>query len=272
MTTRFRTSQIFVVCIIVMVFGGLIFPIQIATASTIWEDNFEDQDLHNWEVTRGVFSAEQKTLWAYGTEAATSNRAYHESNVTVGSFSFDILLKQNWIWRFHPPAIRFMVDSRDDIVWNGYVLDFYTLNRVDGPILAVYLRVRADTWDYLSHFEYDRPAHGWQSVNIVRTSSGRLSVYLNETMIIDTTDNRITNSSYFVFDAEDCVQTVYDPDTHTDSFVEARESPMLDNIVVTEISELVDSKYSPFLTVIIVLMGWIALVVIGKDEIRKRRL
>lgn len=271
MVFKVYTAGVVIVCLTILLSSSNTFYIDLGSANNTWQDNFEDRNIEDWIVSRGVFSAEQKTLWAFGTEAATSNRAYHESNVTVGSWSFDILLKQNWMWRYHPPQIRFMIDSLDDITWKGYVLDFYTLTRSTGSILAVYLRVRADTWDYLSHFEFDKPPHGWQSINIVRTSTGRISVHLNETMIIDTTDNSIEESNYFVFDAEDCVQTVYDPDTHTDSFVEAGESPMLDNILVTEISELVDSNYTLMLLGFSAIIGVIALVIIGKEEMKKYR-
>ena len=270
MNSKIRTAGVVIVCIMIPLISSTFYA-DVGSANSIWHDNFEDQNLEDWTVTRGVFSAENKTLWAYGTEAATSNRAYHECNVSVGTWKFDILLRQQWLWRYHPPAVRFMVDSMDDIVWQGYVLDFYTLHRSTGSILAVYLRVNADTWDYLSHYEYNIPAHGWQSIGIQRTSSGRLSIFLNESLIIDVVDNSLDNARYFVFDAEDCVQTVYDPLTHTDAFVAVRESPMLDNIVVAEIPELVDSNFTPVLFATSAIIAVVALVIIGKEEIKKHR-
>lgn len=271
MVSRIRSIRVVIIVCFAVLLVGSTFYVESGSTNTTWQDNFEDHNLEDWIITRGVFSAEQKTLWAFGTASATSNRAYHESNMTVGSWSFDILLKQNWMWRYHPPAIRFMVDSLDDITWQGYVLDFYTLTRPIGPILAVYLRVRAETWDYLSHFEFDKPAHGWQSINIVRTQNGRITVNLNGSMIIDITDNSIITSNYFVFDSEDCVKTVFDPDTHIDLFVEARESPMLDNIVVAEFREPIGSEYTVIMSVISTVFAGSFLLIIGFEGINKRK-
>lgn len=250
-----------------------VFQVQFVSASYTWQDDFEDQNLDDWLVTRGVFSAENRTLWAYGTESAISNRAYHECDVTEGNWNFDILLRQHWLWRYHPPAIRFMVNSTDDIKWQGYALDFYTLHRSTGAILAIYLRIyeNTDRWDYISHFEFDIPAHGWQSIGIQRTSSGRITVLLNNSLIIDVIDNSLGSGSYFVFDTEDCVQTIYDPATHTDAFLQVRESPMLDNIVVSEMPEVVDSQSTQILITISTFIGVIALVIIGKEEMKKLR-
>lgn len=270
MITRIQTWKYFSLMVILLVISCT-FKVQFASAAYTWHDDFEDQNLDDWLVTRGFFSAENKTLWAYGTESAISNRAYHECNISVGLWNFDILLRYHWLWRYHPPAVRFMVSSLDDIQWQGYVLDFYTLHRPTGSILAVYLRVRANTWNYLSHFEYDIPPNGWQSVGIQRSSSGRITIFLNNSLIIDVVDNSLENASYFVFDSEDCVQTVFDPATHTDAFVAVRESPMLDNIVVTEFQEIVDSRSTPNLITISAIIGVIALSIIGKEELKKYR-
>ncbi|MHA1134903.1 MAG: hypothetical protein ACTSSE_00290 [Candidatus Thorarchaeota archaeon] len=72
-----------------------VIQVQYVSASYTWQDDFEDQNLDDWLVTRGVFSAENRTLWAYGTESAISNRAYHECDVTKGNWNFDILLRQH---------------------------------------------------------------------------------------------------------------------------------------------------------------------------------
>jgi len=240
-------------------------------ANSAWSDDFEDRSLDSWIVTRGVFSAEKKTLWAYGTRESASNRVYHECNITAGRWSFDILLNQSWHWRYHPPAVRFMVDSLDDVLWHGYVLDFYTLARSGKDILAVYLRVNAKSWNYLSHFDFDRPVYGWQSVGIERTSTGRITIYLNNSRIIEVTDNSIEESNYFVFDSEDCVQTVFDPDTHTDKFVKAQVSPMLDNIVVSEIPEIIDTNYSTSFGIISSIIYGISIAIIVKMEFEKTK-
>ena len=272
MIVSYQTVRCSAVIVLMLMVNGL-FQVQLGSATYVWEDDFEDQNLDDWIITRGVFSAENKTLWAYGTESAVSNRAYHECNVTAGTWNFDILLREHWLWRFHPPAVRFMVNSTDDIEWQGYVLDFYTLYRPTGSILAIYLRVYSniDRWDYLSHYEFSRAANGWQNVSIQRATNGRIAISLNRTLIIDVTDNSVMNGGYFVFDSEDCVQTIYDPATHTDAFVQVRESPMLDNIIVTSFPEIVDNQSNMILFVISTIIGSIALIVIGKEDLKTHR-
>jgi hypothetical protein len=266
------TRKVLISCIVIILVSSAISPLQIASATNSWSDDFEDQDLDSWIITRGVFSAEQKTLWAYGTEFINSNRAYHECNITTGRWKFDILLNSKWIWRFHPPSIRFMVNSTDDILWQGYVLDFYTLTHPEQTILSVYLRAHTDSWKYLAHFDFDCIADGWQQIDIIRNPAGRITVFLNSTQIIDITDTSIKTSKYFVFDTEDCVETVYDPDTHTDSFIRAKESPMLDNIVVYEIPGFASTTLPTFFFIISIIGCSIALIVIVRDELENRRM
>jgi len=245
--------------------------IQIFSSIIIWEDNFNDQNLDGWIISRGVFSAENGTLWAYGTEATISNRAYHECNVTVGSWHFDILLRHDWYWRYHPPQIRFMVNSTDDIMWSGYVLDFYTLYRCDDSVLALYLRVHTDTWKYIAHYDFSVPANGWQDVRIHRTSDGRMSVFLNDSIVIEANDNSLSNSNYFVFDTEDCVQTLYDPLTHTESFASVGESPMLDNIQVIQTSNSISTgAIGPIIVFSVTICG-IAVLIIIREELITRK-
>jgi hypothetical protein len=269
MIAKSRIAKILISSFIILLFGISTFQIQLVTANSSWSDDFEDQSLDSWIVTRGVFSAEQETLWAYGTRESASNRAYHECNITTGRWSFDILLNQSWHWRYHPPAVRFMVDSLDDVLWQGYVLDFYTIAQGEKDILAIYLRVHSNIWNYLAHYDFDNPVYGWQSVGIQRTSNGRITVYLNNSLIMDVTDNSIEEASYFVFDSEDCVKTVFDPDTHTDKFVKAQVSPMLDNIVVSEIPEIVAANYSTSFVIISSIICGIALLIIAKPELKK---
>jgi len=262
---QFKNS-IFSNLVILLLITGMS-QIQIFSSEVVWEDNFSDQNLDDWIITRGVFSAENCTLWAYGTETTISNRAFHDCNVTVGSWRFDILLRYNWYWRYHPPQIRFMVNSTDDISWSGYVLDFYTLYRANDSVLALYLRVHTDAWKYLAHFDYNIPANGWQDVKIQRTSNGRITVFMNNSMIIDVTDDSLLNGSYFAFDSEDCVQTLYDPLTNTESLTTFGESPMLDNIQVIETSYLSSNNAASLTFIISSVISGIAVLIIIKEEL-----
>ena len=255
--------------VVLLILSSMI-QIQVTSSSVVWTDNFNDQNIDDWFISRGVFSAENQTLWASGTENLISNRAYHECNVSIGFWSFDILLRYQWHWRYHPPQVRFMVNGTDDIAWSGYTLDFYTLYHFEDVILSVYLRVRDRTWKYLSHFDYDIPANGWQSIGIQRMANGKLTVLLNGSRIIETSDNCLENASYFVFDTEDCVQTLYDPLTHTESFASVRESPMLDNIQVIETSDPTFGNQVQLIMAISALFAGIAILVILKEEIKNR--
>lgn len=203
-------------------------------SSVVWSDNFNDRSLDGWNVTRGVFSAELQTLWAYGTDAPYSNLGYHKCNVSIGKWSFDILLKKDWSWNYGPPTVRIMVNQIDDFTWQGYVVNFHTLSQSTGDIFAIHLRKHIENWDTLAEYQFNQPPNGWQKVDIARAPDGRITVYINGTMLIDVVDKSIESSGYFVFDTGDCAQIRVDPATRSTTFVSARESPMLDNIVVSD--------------------------------------
>ena len=200
-----------------------------------WADDFEDGALKEWYTTRGYFEESNGILWAYGTDSWASNRISHESTVEYGRWSFDIFLKEDWIWRYHPPSIRFIVDSLDDIEWNGYSLELHTHRQSSEPTLALYLRRHTEVWKTLAYYEHTRSVNGWQSVEISRDVHGHIRVLLNNTMVIRTQDTSIKESKHFIFDTEDCAITRFEPSVHQDVFVQAQEGPSLDNLVVQDI-------------------------------------
>ncbi|MBN2228691.1 MAG: hypothetical protein JW779_03785 [Candidatus Thorarchaeota archaeon] len=268
--SQYSNRSVVMIGLIIFFFIFTLTQIPIAKASVSWMDDFNDESLDDWIVTRGVFSAEKQTLWAYGSESRISNRAYHICNITAGKWRFDILVRHEWLWDYHPPSIRFMVSSLNDLDWQGYVVDFYTIYRSTGDVFAVYLRKHTTTWAYISHYEFDRPSSGWQDVEIIRESNGHIKILLNSTEIIDAIDTSINESKYFAFDTEDCVQTVFDPATHTDSFVRAKESPMLDNIIVYETPGTTALIRSMILIITCATAGIIT-ILYCRDELSQRR-
>jgi hypothetical protein len=229
-----RVTVLIIICMSLLLNTPLPTYRQDIHSSVVWSENFDDRSLDGWIVTRGVFSAQLQTLWAYGTDAMYSNLAYHKCNVTIGTWSFDILLKKEWSWNYHPPTIRIMVDRIDEFTWQGYVLNFYTLSRSSGDVFALHLKKHTTSWAPLAEYQFIQPPDGWQKVDITRGSDGRITVYLNGSALIDVVDSSIESSGYFVFDTDDCAQIGINPATRSTTFVAARESPMLDNIVVTE--------------------------------------
>ncbi|MHA1905882.1 MAG: hypothetical protein ACW98Y_01190 [Candidatus Thorarchaeota archaeon] len=232
-----KTARVVFLCFVAVFLVSFTMPPPSGPSTIIWTDDFDDQLLDDWIITRGAFSAEQQTLWASGTENPTSNRACHENQVTAGKWSFDILLKKEWRWNYHPPKIHFMSSSLDGHEWEGYCLDFYTILASDGDYFSLHLRKRTDFWVFITRYDYHMQANGWQHVEITHSSVGRITISLNGTLLIDVVDTSVESSSYFVFDSEDCAVTMIDPDTRSEVFVEALESPMLDNIVVVEIED-----------------------------------
>jgi hypothetical protein len=128
-----------------------------------------------------------------------------------------------------------MVDNLDDIDWQGYSLEFHTLQQSKQPVLAIYLRQHLETWETLAFYECDSPANGWQKIAICRSNNGGLTISLNGSTIMSIHEADIAVSEYFIFDAEDCGITRFDPSIHQDVFVQAQEGPSLDNLSVHEI-------------------------------------
>lgn len=178
--------------ITVLVLSILIQALPTAKAATIWSDNFDDGDYQDWTLLAGTVSASEYNLRATGFGAAV---VYRNSSTVTGTWSFDLD----------------MTDDPDDAqvcfitkyISGKYVRDNYLVENnanYDGFRLLRWIW----TGSSMSHLildEYDviGGLTGWYHFDITRDGSGRMYVYINETLAMQAVDTTHDTSSCFVF-------------------------------------------------------------------------
>jgi hypothetical protein len=152
-------------------------------AVQVWSDTFDDGNYDGWNVTYGSFSCIDNAL----VSNQYSSAIHRPSTVIVGTWSFDLLL----------------IDSST----SGVHICFYCESFVFYPITGYDLKVSRNGFElmyWLDYYddsigEYFPPfvMAGWQHIDITRDDTGLIRVYINDTLRIETVDNRIPSSNYF---------------------------------------------------------------------------
>lgn len=179
-------------------------PIQ-ASAGLVWSEQFDELNEEYWD-----FVASQIIDGALRPVQGPNNtkldraamRAYRHSNVTTGTWEFDLNETKEWGEELDILKIYFISPGRPDFS------DYYAVNLAHSPtesgecysytiekwfdskktLLATYLgQSMSSTKGVLQHMA------------ITRQSSGLISVYLNSSLIMQATDTDITNTTYFGF-------------------------------------------------------------------------
>ena len=199
-------------------------------AATVWSDDFDDGDYEGWTVTIGSFSAEENTL-----EAGTGdlNFVYHPSSVATGTWSFDISSETFALVYFmcSDGAIDQVNPISIDRIAHPDPACFLTINWVTDSV-GLYRSIRdGDRSDDVRLAAYDSKTgfSGWQHIDVTRNSDGRICVYHEGDLIIDTVDRSITSittSQFFAFWSS--------------------EEAAIDNIVVSNTVDILPPPPTPF--------------------------
>jgi hypothetical protein len=152
-------------------------------ATVVWSDTFDDGNYDGWTVTYGSFSCAENSLISNQYSSAINR----PSTVMVGTWSFDLLL----------------VDSGS----SGIHVCFYCESFVFYPITGYDLKVSRYGFELMYWLDYYDDSigeyfpsivmDGWQHVDITRDDTGLIRVYINDSLQIETVDNRIPSSNYF---------------------------------------------------------------------------
>jgi len=179
-------------------------PIQ-TSANLVWYDTFDELDDTYWDcIASQIIDGALRPVPGPDNVMLdrAAMRAYRESNLTVGTWKFDVLETAEWDEELDILKIYFVSPGRPDFS------DYYALHiahaTISGEQSYVYY---LEKWfddrktnldDYIGAGFYTTKGV-FQHIDITRESSGLMSVYMNSTLILQATDTDITNSSYFGF-------------------------------------------------------------------------
>ena len=179
-------------------------PVQ-SSAGLVWYDTFDELNGTYWDciASQIINGALRPVPGPPNTQLdRAAMRAYRESNLTVGTWKFDLLETAEWDEELDIVKAYFVSPGRPDYS------DYYALSishaTVSGEQCYVYY---LEKW-FDSHKTNldDHIGEGFsntkgvlQHIDITRQSDGLMSVYINSTLILQATDTDITNSSYFGF-------------------------------------------------------------------------
>ncbi|MFX1559378.1 MAG: hypothetical protein ACFFBL_02205, partial [Promethearchaeota archaeon] len=171
-----------------------------SNATTIWEDNFENESLPGWTFygwegvsspvkTEGNFSAADGTLKALDDDI---NVARHDSTVNVGTWKFDM----------------YVPDDADGSVYLEFMsngADHLELSNSSVMIVGAWLNEgRFMVWSMVGtsvHVSKNIhiPLQGWHHLEVSRTSDGHFYVWFNGTLEADFDSSYVTDATYLQF-------------------------------------------------------------------------
>jgi len=174
-------------------------PVQVSGA-LVWSETFEELDPALWEnyscqIIDGILRGVQG-------DHISAVRAYYRSNVSVGTWKFDLVEVGGWGEELDVMKIYFMSPEKPDYSVS-YALSLVQSSGPDGDSYSYTIEKWYDSFktNLVNYISEPRPllTGMLQHLAITRDSSGLMSVYLNSTLILQATDTDITTTSYFGF-------------------------------------------------------------------------
>jgi hypothetical protein len=172
-----------------------------SSASTVWEDNFDDGNYDGWTI-RGYENATSQVL-IEGNFSATSDKltvldddinvARHDSPTSVGTWSFDMFVPAD-VDGHGVIDVMFMSNGSRPIAFASMFVSveaYYDQNRFDIWEMRGADGVLFDTWS--------PGLPGWHHIDVSRSDNGRFRVWFNGTIRSDFVSNDVTSSTYFEF-------------------------------------------------------------------------
>lgn len=174
-------------------------PTQVSGA-LIWSETFDELDPVLWEnyscqIIDGILRGVQG-------DHVSAVRAYYRSNVSVGTWKFDLVEIGEWGEELDIMKIYFMSPEKPDYS------DYYALSLVQASSTA------GDSYSYTLEKWYDVTKTNLANYigdskptvkgllhhfSITRQSTGLISIYLNSSLILQATDTDIITTEYFGF-------------------------------------------------------------------------
>jgi len=160
-------------------------------ADTLWSDDFNDGNYDEWTVVNGTFVIEDGKLKA---GPGDFNTIIYPSYNAYGTWSFDILTNS--------------VSIDMAVIFIGTYPIYYTT--YPSPDQGFSIRSNGASFTLRKWIGggsisstppgFSSSASAWQHIDFTRNQDGRLCIYDNGTLVVDTVDNSvITTSDYFAF-------------------------------------------------------------------------
>jgi pectate lyase len=235
-------------------------------AAEVWSDNFDDGNYDGWTVTTGEWDATTNALETYyATTSVHMCRIWHESNVTVGTWSFDVFYPHS-----NPePVILFMANGTDPVGAQEDDYQGYGLRISDDNI---FLLIQDGDWDrgtqLLASAEVGDWVGTWTSFDITRDSDGVIKVYVNATSnvaVADISHSPLTEFSYserFVIDSH-FGDTTFDNIVVSDTIDITEPVTGTTSTTTTTTTTTIDGTTPPLdMTMLIIAGGGIAVVAV----------
>jgi hypothetical protein len=163
---------------------------------TEWSEDFDDRDLEEWLV-RGNWSASTQTVQAfYDPEIVEYQGGYFFSrikrpnNITYGTWSFDLLLKDSKYILF-----SFLNFRDDQDRWNDYYFEIKPTKQSTGFYLGK--TVKHVYGLITKRIIFNDLTEKWIHFDITRDVQGRFHVFLDGEVILEMQNNELTYSDFF---------------------------------------------------------------------------
>ena len=179
-------------------------------SAVVWSDNFDDEDISDWQIFKVNHTAEPDTLMPGNSSAEGGvlrqhetewSYAGHNSTVAFGTWSFDVDI-QVPIDEFHF-YVCFSSEVFDDDwltygqVGSAYGVGFYIYE--SGTTEIRLTRGNHATGPAFMDTFFDSDIIGWRNIIVTRELSGQFYVYMDGDLILKYNDLMHTTSERFYF-------------------------------------------------------------------------
>ncbi|MHA1924578.1 MAG: hypothetical protein ACXABV_13840 [Candidatus Thorarchaeota archaeon] len=189
-------------------------------ADVVWSEDFSSNPEERWtEIGEANYDGSN----CRGTDGTASDIVYRPSEVSVGSWSFDVQYVGEFI---RDPrraqtslSVRFMCSNPEVVPCNRSYFEIKLGETSTGPCFYFEFGYELGDWESGELAEYSTSeltnTHRVQNIKITRDSAGHLNALLNGTVIMQTTDTSITTSEHFamIFGGDFAVDNIVVDDT-----------------------------------------------------------
>jgi hypothetical protein len=174
------------------VFGLLLLLPQPSTAVVVWSDDFSG-GFSEWTVEEGDFRVTDGYLESYFV-ASTDSLIWHESNQTLGTWSFDVFVKDMSSDSRFENDYMFMVNGSSSPItsYYGYGLRFAG----EGSVYLVRQSGGFNTQASLRFIMSPDILYTWLHVDITRSPTGTFNVFLNASSTSVEPNITVTDTTY----------------------------------------------------------------------------
>lgn len=160
--------------------------------SIVWFDNFEDGDWDGW-LTHGPdvdFYVNKGVLVAGPNNGGAIS---HESNVSSGTWSFDLFFPDDTPYRYKDYRICICCDQDFAL---GFGFDTFSL--VDNTQLTL-ITINEGEVSWGEFVNIGRRLANWEHFDVTRDELGNSRIYLNGELILENKDDLTISSNWFYF-------------------------------------------------------------------------